>query len=654
MTTFPQQGSPTFTTAAHHRERLVEIGVSLHAAAQRIGDEGAQSALAAILDRLATDAFRVMVVGDFKRGKSTFVNALLGANVLPMKAAPATAVITEVRWGDPPRARLWHEGSNEPQEIDPRDLIPLIVIDNTDPDRANPYSRAEVQWPIELCRNGVIITDSPGLDEHAARDEITLDELQHADAVIFLQHSIAPMSLAEQHFLDTYLEAYDPFFVFTYFDAIDPAERAEVTTGAHQRVQAIRGDGRDDGRFYFVDAKGGLQARIRDDTAAWQESGVQKVEAALELYLVTERHKAKIVIPGRGLRAVAREISANLPGQIALLDADLEAITRRVEQAQAPLARLTAEAEQIKRQMHTELGDVRDRVDDLLYEYLRQLAAEAPEIAENTVPDTKLSLVPWNVKERARAVAEEVALQTARAMENRIAKWVASTLEPAIAEELAKLAERMEAKLDSFEEGLAALRVRLTGLESAVGAAEAQEESAVVRFASGVGGFVLGGVAGGLVGARLGPKEALKTLLPTVLIYIAWLFTPLGLPILVAGLFVQAFWQGGRGLNKLQGRVQTAIGNEMATQIRLQARELARQAAKGFADQALVPLEKGLATGMDARLKEIQREATAALNAKKKGDAGVRKRKTELHELARELEAANNDLNDLIDEVVLL
>ncbi len=47
-----------------------------------------------------------MVLGEFKRGKSTFINALLGEEVLPSSAIPCTAVINEVKWGEQQRAIL--------------------------------------------------------------------------------------------------------------------------------------------------------------------------------------------------------------------------------------------------------------------------------------------------------------------------------------------------------------------------------------------------------------------------------------------------------------------------------------------------------------------------------------------------------------------
>ena len=69
-----------------------------------------------------SDSFKVLVLGEFKRGKSTFINAILGSEILPAYAKPCTAIINEVKWGEPRRALLHPakvEGSEKlpPQEV---------------------------------------------------------------------------------------------------------------------------------------------------------------------------------------------------------------------------------------------------------------------------------------------------------------------------------------------------------------------------------------------------------------------------------------------------------------------------------------------------------------------------------------------------------
>lgn len=56
--------------------------------------------------QLMNDTFKVTVIGNFKSGKSTLINALLGQEILPANALPTTAVITEIKYGEKPKAVL--------------------------------------------------------------------------------------------------------------------------------------------------------------------------------------------------------------------------------------------------------------------------------------------------------------------------------------------------------------------------------------------------------------------------------------------------------------------------------------------------------------------------------------------------------------------
>jgi hypothetical protein len=259
--------------------------------------------------------------------------------------------------------------------------------------------------------------------------------------------------------------------------------------------------------------------------------------------------------------------------------------------------------------------------------------------------------VPWKVKESAEAYAEEIAKITAMGIEERIVRWVGDSLQPTIQSELEVIAARMDAKIASFESGLQQLRISLGGVSDAASAGLAQEESPMTRLLASAGGYVLGGVAGGLVGARLGPREMLRTLLPTLAITIAWLFTPLGIPILVGSLLVQGLAQTSGGLKRLEAKMKDAIGKEIATKVRLQAPQLAADAARNFARESLTPLEQAVSEGLAARLAELTREVESAREAWDQGTEKVTKRRSDLETLKGELRTAEDDLDDLIDDV---
>ena len=136
--------------------------------ARAIADREGRTDLCQHLDlvrhRLLVPEFPVAVVGEFKRGKSTLVNALLLADVCPVDADVTTAVPTLVRYGPAPRALVRErdpDGTEHVTEIGP-DRLAEHVADPTDQDRPRPGS-VEVQLPHRLLARGVTLVDTPGV-----------------------------------------------------------------------------------------------------------------------------------------------------------------------------------------------------------------------------------------------------------------------------------------------------------------------------------------------------------------------------------------------------------------------------------------------------------------------------------------------------------
>ncbi|MFF3087893.1 dynamin family protein [Streptomyces nojiriensis] len=639
-----------YAAATEQRQRLAEMCRRAEKVAEQIGNNGAVKDVTALLERIEDDAFHVMVVGDFNRGKSTFVNALLGDRVLPVKAVPATAVITEVRFGEAPAALLWTEDALEPEAVDPARLIELITVNNASGAERSPYVKAEVAWPLELCRHNVVLIDSPGLNAYATHDDITLTHLSKADAVIFLQHAIAPMSISESGFLQKYLSAHDPFFVFTYFDAIDDHERDDVVHSARRRITALRGEDRDEGRFFFVDGKSALRARMAEDDGAFRRTGVDAVERELERYLVTEPHKVKLLAPARSLRDVARELRRNIPYELKMLESKSADLERRWTAAQQPLKELEAQAQQIDLDIRNQTRELQDRVETLLGGFLTGIADEAIVVAQKVDVTTKLGLNPLKAKERAQQVSDEIANGTAKAMEEKVALWVTESLKPVIEQDLGRIAERMNAELVAFEEALNKLRIDLHGASGAAVAGD-QEGQPLTRLLAGLGGYVIGGPAGALVGTRFGAKEALRTCLPALGILLAWACTPFGAPTLFAAWVAQGLFQVNFAGDRVEKKMREEIGRAMATQLRMAAPQQAREAARAFAVHTMEPLQRGISQGMSYRIEELTRSVVSAQAALDQGEEAVELRRTELSRLDELLNQVDEETGDLVAEL---
>ena len=185
-----------------HDHRLEVIGV-LGELGEVAGSVGADSLAARVksdvIDKLEKNRFHLVVVGEFNHGKTTFVNALLGKDVLPIGVTPTTAVIHHIVWGETPAAKEVL-GSGE-ERLLPFDDVRSFAAGGA---RAtDPVRYLEVAYPAELLRDGIVLVDTPGVNDLSlTRAEITYDYIPRSDAVLFVLDAGQPVKESERLFLE--------------------------------------------------------------------------------------------------------------------------------------------------------------------------------------------------------------------------------------------------------------------------------------------------------------------------------------------------------------------------------------------------------------------------------------------------------------------
>lgn len=169
------------------------------------------------LERVNNGIFKIAVVAPFSAGKSTFINSLLGFDLLSTSILVETAAITTVKYGETPRAEInYHDGSQVVIEGNQDDLFGFkaeikryTAVNRSDDEFEVEASIAsvDVYWPIELCKSGVEIVDTPGLfAQYEAHSGITFGILNSVNAVIFI---IDPTTVGEVNFMKVIREYVD-------------------------------------------------------------------------------------------------------------------------------------------------------------------------------------------------------------------------------------------------------------------------------------------------------------------------------------------------------------------------------------------------------------------------------------------------------------
>lgn len=189
---------------------------------------------------LESRRFRVAVVGEFNRGKTSFVNALLGREILPADAMPATAAINRITYGDIPRAYLsMKDGQRRPVEIS--ELADYVTkFTAAAAQNAALIDEAVVEYPALFCRSGVDLIDTPGMNDAEDMNQATVSRLEDIDLAIVAVDASIPFSLTERAFTAQLLESPQVcqiVFVITKIDQIPARERKKAVEYLGQRIK---------------------------------------------------------------------------------------------------------------------------------------------------------------------------------------------------------------------------------------------------------------------------------------------------------------------------------------------------------------------------------------------------------------------------------
>jgi len=174
---------------------------------------------------IKTKRYNIAVMGEFRRGKSSLINALLGSKILPADVVPTTATINRVTYGIEPKTIIkYKDGGTEEICIDElNNHVTKLTSDGKA--RAELVKEATVYFPTVICQNHVDIIDTPGLNDEADMTQITIDMIADVDAVIVPIHARSPFSEIEMKFICKLIESdsiSSIIFVVTFIDQLDP------------------------------------------------------------------------------------------------------------------------------------------------------------------------------------------------------------------------------------------------------------------------------------------------------------------------------------------------------------------------------------------------------------------------------------------------
>ncbi|MDQ0193538.1 dynamin family protein [Paenibacillus wynnii] len=314
------------------RKRIMDAIGEVQQTAKELQVESTERVLQMTREGLADDLFKIVVVGEFSRGKSTFVNGLLGRRVLPSSANPTTTVLSKIIYADEPYYRLHYRDSRASAEISETKFKTIVAPEEPDPDDPSSVkerdialmefgsiSHVEIGYPASICQGGIELIDTPGTNDlDAAREEITYKFIPEADVAIFVLSTRPPLSETELSFFkDRILKAdiQRIFFVVNFKDRLTSSQAQEKVL---DRIINLLSPVVKDLKVYLISAKQALDARRAasgeveaSGLVPFEQSGYVEFEAAVGHFLSEERGKVKLAKPLERTIRIANELKQN-------------------------------------------------------------------------------------------------------------------------------------------------------------------------------------------------------------------------------------------------------------------------------------------------------------------------------------------------------
>ena len=193
--------------------------------AQELGAEPVAEEARELATRVSEGRFYVACVGQFKRGKSTLLNALVGHAVVPTGFVPVTAVPTVVRFGDQLHARVRMKDGSW-REVAMSDLKEYVT-EELNPENEKAIEGAEVFVPSPLLASGMCFVDTPGLGSVFTGNTATTQAfIPHIDAALVVVGADPPIAGEELALVEAVgQQVQDLILVINKADRTSDAER---------------------------------------------------------------------------------------------------------------------------------------------------------------------------------------------------------------------------------------------------------------------------------------------------------------------------------------------------------------------------------------------------------------------------------------------
>ena len=371
--------------------------------------------------RVADPELKVLVVGEFKQGKSALVNALVSAQVCPVDDDIATSVTTAVKYtsGQPSVTVVRQETGGDGEVRQARTDVAVNDLSRYVSEAGNPGNRenvahVEVTVPSKVLSTGLVVVDTPGVGGlGSAHGAMTMAALPTADAVLMVSDASAEYTAPEIAFLQQAASlCRNVACVLTKTDMYPEWKRIADLDRGHLTTRGLPAD------LLPVSSNLRRKASASKDAALNEESGFKDLVVFLRDRVIGQAEKLDRRIAAQDVLSAVEQMSQKMrveiaaqsrPQDAAALIADLTLAKQRAEDLKKRSARW-------QQTLNDGFGDLQSDIDHDLRDRMRGLQKQAEDVLDAEDPgEIYDQFAAWLYAQVSRAASTNFVWATQRA-----------------------------------------------------------------------------------------------------------------------------------------------------------------------------------------------------------------------------------------------
>jgi GTPase SAR1 family protein len=353
-------------------------------------------------EKVQTNTFNLVVVGQFKRGKTSLINALLGAEILPVAVVPLTSIVTIMTYGEALRIRVYFNDGRV-TEIRPESL-PEYVTEKGNPKNIKEVKEVVITYPSSYLKDGVRLIDTPGVGSiYQHNTDVAYQYLPKSDAALFLLSVDQPVSKAELDFLKDVKEYSNRIFFLLnkadYLTEKDLNESIEFSKNVIKEAMGI------DVKIFPVSARLALEGKKTGSEELLMKSMLPQFSEVLNRFLMEEKGKILILSVANNLLRLLSQARFELELELKSLTAPLEELMTKIKAFEDKKREVLLEKNDFEILFEGETKKLlRNILDEDLERFKKELVPQVSSNLENFFNENKF----LSLKELHRAMEQQV------------------------------------------------------------------------------------------------------------------------------------------------------------------------------------------------------------------------------------------------------